>query len=825
MAADPQDSYAEWKTSKVLSDLGQRLVTLSDMNKHALLSKVTGLIHGDESQARAAAILSRLHQLNAQVAQEFHPKLNALSDISLRMVCPTGNNPQSSAGHVSSYIAVSYCWHYKQWPLAPAAKPLFPGWEISEPMVKAVMDLRRPDEGVWIDKLCINQDDQADKAAHIGVMDAIYRSARRIAILLEDVQLSKDEENTGLVYRKFYEDLCQEVKEAGLEGAEKVAFIRAYFPYREQLLQDENKGHLLAAAKPFAMKLLSARWFSRGWCAHESRMAKHEKIDNPLFFCFGAEDQVLSFEFRFIHYLGTYLTKFEPEADLLSFPQINTMKESDLKTLQQLGWRAQRLLPDGRATVSAMQHLVSVLSFGCFKKGDLISIALNTAGIPLYFDGEDVQCVEEVIWRFTLLALAANDLVPLVATGPQLRLPSQEGDIISWAIHPNQPILDDHLGNPLPGSITAVTREYIEMDLLVFESLPKQASPESQAKATRLITQHNFDAIADGLFSALSDYAQATIRNGADAMVRIRPEARPLHTLRHLLLSLSLDNGLDWVLAFPSAMLQTSSSSSWMYGALGEHAHPSLTTAVHAFSALLTNSDNTSNTSDPNPDQPPSQSPALTPEQLETLHRALTTLLDPRMILFTPNPRRLPLSPRLGTATLTTSISNRSYIAIPAALAHLPGSYDRAWVVEPFDPSNARPWEEEVESYLAKPGQLRVAKDGEEGEEKREVVIPVSNSDYGDIREPRDDSRGTWRVRNRQVLFGCASGGLGLWGEEGREILQKGGEEVLKGGEGIVSLRRQKVYGCEDYPWGRMRAAVDEVMGVAEEGCGAVDAK
>ncbi|KAK3319681.1 hypothetical protein B0T19DRAFT_467333 [Cercophora scortea] len=40
---------------------------------------------------------------------------------------------EPASGSFSSFIAVSYCWHYAEhWPLAP-------GWDISQPMVDAVV--------------------------------------------------------------------------------------------------------------------------------------------------------------------------------------------------------------------------------------------------------------------------------------------------------------------------------------------------------------------------------------------------------------------------------------------------------------------------------------------------------------------------------------------------------------------------------------------------------------------------------------------------------------------------------------------------------------
>ncbi|KAH6844508.1 hypothetical protein B0I37DRAFT_295593, partial [Chaetomium sp. MPI-CAGE-AT-0009] len=440
------------------------LVTLSGANKNALLSEATQAIYRDESRARAATILSRLRDLNPELAQQFRPKQDALSCLGLRMISLQPSGPQPPIDNIPSFIAVSYCWHSDQWPLAPAATPISAGWEISEPMMNAVLELLEiPDEGVhvWLDKLCINQSDDGDITAHLGIMDTIYRSARRVAILLEDVQLKREEEEVGLAFAGFYNDLTQEVMDLGLEGDEKRRFVNQYFPRRSQ----EVDADTLAAVRPFVVKMLGARWYSRAWCAHESRMMKHQKVNNPLLLCFGPDGRVLSFEFRFIHYLGLYLCNSEPPEPISPSQFQESFNNPNPTSLRQLWWRVNRLLPDVNPGVTPMQHLVSVLSANCFKKGDLMSIALNTASIPLYYAGEDIQSVEEVIWKFSTLVLAAGDLSPLVAIGEKLRIPTATGgSIISWATNPDRGALDDELANPLPESLTAVTQEYIELD-------------------------------------------------------------------------------------------------------------------------------------------------------------------------------------------------------------------------------------------------------------------------------------------------------------------------------------------------------------------------
>ena len=164
-------------------------------------------------------------------------------------------------------------------------------------MVNKILSLRGPEnEGVWLDKLCIDQNENEDeKKIAIGSMDVIYRSARRLLILLEDVQLNEEEEKAGCLYAKFFEDMAREVAKQELSGMAKTNFLNTYFSGKEN--EDEAKKIPENVRKEFIRKMLSARWFTRAWCAHESRIVPHRRDNNTLFLCFGSEGQVLSFEF------------------------------------------------------------------------------------------------------------------------------------------------------------------------------------------------------------------------------------------------------------------------------------------------------------------------------------------------------------------------------------------------------------------------------------------------------------------------------------------------------------------------------------------------
>ncbi|KAK4225286.1 heterokaryon incompatibility protein-domain-containing protein [Podospora fimiseda] len=768
------DQYSQSQTAAFLPDLNQRLVPVSDQNKNNLLGSSHYARHHQEHRARAASTLCQLHKLNPLVAGYFKLKPNTLSDLSLRMILPADHDPSQQ---VSSFIVVSYCWHYPEWFNSPHSNA--PGWEITQPMMEAVWNVRNnPAEGVWLDKLCINQENDTDKTTHIATMDTIYHSARRMVILLEDVNLDQAEEIAGLAYSKFYADMSREVHKRGLQGQEKRVFVDDYFPRREQEYRDSGKEGNLNGAKSLATKILAARWFSRAWCAHESRIHPHKRVDNPLLMCFSPSGKVISFEFRFIFYLAMVLSRLlEPSNMPMGDAYTLYVNDPNPKTIEQLWWRILSLVPDHTFGVSPLQHLVSVASLACLKKGDLISIALNTAGIPLFFDGnEHVNTVEDVKWMFSLLVLASGDLIPLVAPGKRLRVPDaskENGGFVSWATDTAHGPLDDRLENPLPGSITAITAEYIELDLLVFSCQPKKATEESLALADRIIGEHDLLTLKANFLSLAPQDIQHQAGLVSDTMDRRKRSVHPTWKAPHeiclrLILALSLDAGLEFILSFPESLAH--STADYMRGVIDGRSSSPAAPQIHSAASFIL-----SHFSAPD-------------SHLPTLTRFISILLNPRLQFLTLSPRLLSLPPILGSFCFTPSFSNRSYLAVPACLAHLPAWYQYGWVIEPFDPSEPV---EDPEFHLP-PRQSELS-----GEEKTiEDIAPVLNTDFADRREPIRET-GEWRLRTKQILFGMER----VWDKNVINRVLSGKEDL----DGVKVLKRQRVYRGEEYDWGEIR--------------------
>lgn len=731
---------------------------LSDENKQALLEAASeGVLRRRDE---GVALLKRLGQLNSTLAEQFEPKFDALSKLTLRMLC------RKAKASVPSFLIISYCWHYKEWPLASAAHPIYPGWEISQPMVDKILSLRESEnEGVWLDKLCIDQKNEDEKKVAIGSMDVIYRSARRLVILLEDVQLNKEEGKAGCLYAKFFEDMAREVAKQELSGMAKTNFLNTYFSGKEN--EDEAKKIPENVRKQFIWKVLSARWFTRAWCAHESRVVPHLKVNNPLFLCFGSDGRVLSFEYRFILFFASRLGRIEAETHTVgALDFLSLINDPNPSSIQQLAWRMNMFFPDTSPDVSIMQQILSISNFTCGEQGDLLSIALNTCGIPLSFRGS-LKAKEDIFWIFSLLVLASGELGPLITKGSKLKLLDEcrKREIVSWVDRPDVASLDEKLPILSPNSISRVEKEFIELDLLVFTQMPANVSQAAMEEALTILGKYHLlthavelGASDDGLTKQMLDsMIKETRRISADGPDQLMNEFLQTY------LGCAIDCGIDWIRRFPSVMRE-GTEGSWIHGTFDRYSTRFTDAAVDLLRYLDITKENTSN---------------FEQDYLQPTIRFFTCLVDNRLKFLTSSPRRIQAG--AGDFALTPVISNKSWVAVPVATAHLPLFHKRAWIIEPFDP-DAEP--ENPEDYLPK----KLASNND----KAEVLCSVLTSDYKDLRIERNE-RGTWRLRRRHPIFGC--------------------QPIVACGSWVILLERQKVYGAEDYDWAAIGEACKATAG------------
>lgn len=259
----------------------------------------------------------------------------------------------------------------------------------------------------------------------------------------------------------------------GIQGEAKKYFMYSnkYSTGFNDELDKEGVQKLWEDARQFFKKLLTARWFSRAWCAHERRMVgRPVKENTPLLFCFGADGEVIPFDFRFVHYHALRLFIAEQATHPLLMPGFDGT--SWIRHLYLKIHLLESELVDSE--LSLIQYLEIIVRLNCSKKEDMVSIALNTARLPLFYSGH-ANIDEKVIWIMALLTIASGDVQPLVMAGTKLRIPENDGTRIikSWVERPI--VLTIPKSKRIPHidkqSISSITKEHIELDIFPFLDL------------------------------------------------------------------------------------------------------------------------------------------------------------------------------------------------------------------------------------------------------------------------------------------------------------------------------------------------------------------
>ncbi|KAL9044134.1 MAG: hypothetical protein Q9214_002706 [Letrouitia sp. 1 TL-2023] len=217
--------------------------------KFQLLQKaIEGYVYGrNESLDKA----QRFRRYFDKTAEEFNLKHEAVEDAPLRLLhrADTLQKLKSRDFSCPSFVALSYCWRNGSWTPASHLNHLEWNLPISPEIVRKLDCLMQEDEGIWIDQICINQNDPAEKEAVIGIMDLIYKSAREVLVPLEDISICVDEIL-----------LLDEFTEKGLER-----FSQAFANHQPL----EASQLAIQLVVPIVAKIASARWFNRAWCFHE----------------------------------------------------------------------------------------------------------------------------------------------------------------------------------------------------------------------------------------------------------------------------------------------------------------------------------------------------------------------------------------------------------------------------------------------------------------------------------------------------------------------------------------------------------------------------
>jgi hypothetical protein len=353
----------------------------------------------------------------------------------------------------------------------------------------------------------------------------------------------------------------------------------------------------------------------------------------------------------------------------------------------------------------------------------------------------------------------------LQATKLSIRNEETKSEVISWVDRPYHGPRGLSLPVLLPQSINRATDEYIELDLLLLQGMPIRASEASKNKARSIIAS---SALRDrGHLSGVEDpnYTISVVRTAANAMKRGDLDRDWLIEF----LGSAIDCGIDWIRRFPDHMADEAKSGAWSHGQFNGFDTAFMDAALDLLSYLgITKK----------------MSPNFDVAFLQPVIRFFTCITDHRLKFPSAMPRKICTS-ATGDFAFTNATSDRSWIAVPVAVAHLPFFHNRAWVVEPFEPSaageqSANPHSKGTpDSARGRPGDII-----SQNQVAATDLFPVRTSDFAD-RRGRPNLEGTWRIRKRQALVGC--------------------QPIVADGQAVVLLKKQKMYGSRDYDWAALK--------------------
>ena len=168
--------------------------------------------------------------------------------------CTLTTRPLKSTQH-PNYEALSYHWgegEPTEEIILNTKEKEFPDPFMVRPnLASALKQLRYRDRSryLWIDAICINQDDNSERNVQVALMDGVYSGASEVCVWLGDA-----DENSGLA----------------LSFISRVVILDDF----DRLVADSRTPHEWAALSD----LMKREWFSRRWVVQEIALAKAARL-------------------------------------------------------------------------------------------------------------------------------------------------------------------------------------------------------------------------------------------------------------------------------------------------------------------------------------------------------------------------------------------------------------------------------------------------------------------------------------------------------------------------------------------------------------------
>ncbi|KAF1352665.1 hypothetical protein EJ07DRAFT_168791 [Lizonia empirigonia] len=441
-----------------------------------LLSRRTSWNTATRDEIDADTLLADLGHLAPSVANDFISKKYAEASFAFRLI-----NDVDHHGEEEGYIAISYCWkkmdgdtprkvvedlpfawtrEVEQFPL-PTSGVLF----------QAVLQEKMVGEGLWFDQVCIDQDDDAERATTIAAVDKIYENARTVVVALDDVVATPEEEQFLRCYLDQYIYSDVDVNQQP-NACQNPPFMYQY-----------------PAFVSFFERFIGSKWFKRAWCVHEMRL--------------GQQHTVIRFTTSFLVHmliLANELVTFTPKQQ----SRIRTLRNSLVGndgTEGKKGLAVRRPDTPQAPAFEPSAFVPTIVYTFQMKAGgnprlpeylrrldanrDKTCIALSASKLPLALAPSNPyqrpNIEDECLRSLLLVGIAARDPVCLCTTGTPLQL--HDGSV-SWLSRPTS--LDTHASHAIPRRFANSTNpirqssdgrvEYAQIDL-VFLDLPHRSHP------------------------------------------------------------------------------------------------------------------------------------------------------------------------------------------------------------------------------------------------------------------------------------------------------------------------------------------------------------
>ncbi|MCJ1403281.1 hypothetical protein MMC11_006504 [Xylographa trunciseda] len=362
---------------------------------------------------QAASTLERLKEFSPKVAKDFSIKADTVDDLVMRVYshCNVEQN-------FSSYIALSYCWRLDSrinasWDIAEniATNNFKLSLPIPSSLFQAFLNERASEsEGVWCDQICIDQSNELEKRVAIGLMDVIYKEARRVIVALDDIEIDLAEEE---FLRRYIETFD------GIELNDETRRI-------PRLRESPPNLHSLRVLIRLHEKILGARWFTRAWCAHEMRMGKRHAFLVQCKHVEGRPITVFRFDGSFLLHMICLAAEFPNHRDITS---IRVNLRNRMNVIDGLMKRGQRnnhldtftqvfmLDAGGSPKLPLEQRILDA-------NREKLAIVLNSVGTGLTIRYPSYDCYgkppathNECFRIISTLALAANNAAVLCTSG------------------------------------------------------------------------------------------------------------------------------------------------------------------------------------------------------------------------------------------------------------------------------------------------------------------------------------------------------------------------------------------------------------------------